>query len=165
MTVRVIRGDALHLHGLSTDTKPVNNIPDGSDYYETDTGVFWFLDVDTWVPKNSLETIRALLAGIVNAKLTGSLVLNETNKVTTANTDILTNYTSIVNTNSVLMVLTNTAGVLSLEVDGILGTLNSGTALDAGKWYAFDVLMTEGSVYNLQFSVNATMQIKWIGGI
>lgn len=74
MTVRTIRGNALHLHGLSTEDKPINNIPDGSDFYETDTGVFWFFDVDTWVPKNSLETIRALLAGIINVKLTGSNV-------------------------------------------------------------------------------------------
>ena len=53
MTVRTIRGNALHLYGLSIDVKPVDNIPDGSGFYETDTGEFWFLDVDTWVLKSS----------------------------------------------------------------------------------------------------------------
>jgi len=100
-----------------------------------------------------------------HVQLTGSLIAKETNKAVTVDTDILTDYTATANSNSALMVSTNTAGILKLEVDGVLGSLNSGTALDAGKWYAFDVLMTDGSVYNLQFSVNATMQIKWIGGI
>ena len=62
------------------------------------------------------------------------------------------------------MVSTSATGILSLAVDGVLSTLNSGIALDINKWYAFDVLLLTGSTYNLQLSVDATMQIKWVGG-
>lgn len=93
----------------------------------------------------------------------GSLVANETNKAVTANTNILAaNYTADGNKSSLLMVLTNTPNVLSLLVDGVSGTLNSGIALDAGKWYAFEIPITYQSTYNLQSSVSATMQIKWV---
>jgi len=117
--------------------------------------------------------IRGWLSGIYNllfsgsakVQLTGSLISKETNKAVTANTDILTDYTATVNMTSTLMVLTNTSGILSLEVDSVLGSMNGGIALDTGKWYAFDIPITNTSVYNLKFSVNATMQIKWIGGI
>ena len=98
-------------------------------------------------------------------KLTGSLICKETNKVVAVATDILNDYTATINTNSTLMVMTNTVGILSLEVDAVLGSLNSAVALDTGKWYAFDIPITATSVYNLQFSAIATMQIKWIGGI
>ena len=92
---------------------------------------------------------------------------NEVNKAVTAATDILTtDYTATESGISVLMVLTNTAGILSLEVDNVAGQLNGGTNLDAGKWYAFDVPIIEDSLYNLQFSINATLQVKWfLGGV
>lgn len=102
---------------------------------------------------------------LADIQLTGSTLAKETNKAVTAATDILTDYTAPSNANSVLMVLTNTAGVLSLEVDAVLGSLNGGNPLDIGKWYAFEIPLTATSIYNLQFSVNATMQIKWIGGV
>ncbi len=94
----------------------------------------------------------------------GRIITTSTNKAVTLNTDILTDYTSAKTMQTTLMVETNTGGVLSLEVDGILASLNGGVALEAGKWYAFDVPMLAASVYNLQLSASATMQIKWIGG-
>jgi len=119
--------------------------------------------------------IRGWLSGIfnlfnggtakVNATLTGSIICKETNKITAIATDILTDYTATTNMNSTLMIMTNTTGILSLEVDGVLGYLNGGTSLDVSKWYAFEVPITNTSVYNLQFSAVATMQIKWIGGV
>jgi len=92
---------------------------------------------------------------------------NEVNKAVTAATDILTtDYTATESGISVLMISTNTAGILSLEVDSVVGQLNGGTNLDIGKWYAFDVPVVEDSLYNLQFSVSATLQIKWfLGGV
>jgi len=98
-------------------------------------------------------------------QLAGSIICKETNKVVAVATDILTDYTATQNMNSTLMVLTNVAGILSLEVDAVLGSMNEGVSLDSGKWYAFDVPITNTSVYNLQFSAIATMQIKWIGGV
>lgn len=97
-------------------------------------------------------------------QLTGSIVANHTSVVVAANTDILTDYTAAKTMQTTLMVETGTGGVLSLEVDGVLASLNGGASLDAGKWYAFDIPMLATSVYNLKFSVIATMQIKWIGG-
>ena len=97
--------------------------------------------------------------------ITGSLANNQTNKVTLADTDLLTDYTPTKYEKSTLMVMTNTSGVLNLEVDAIMGSLNGGVALDAGKWYAFDIPLMSGSVYNLQISVGATVQIKWLGGV
>jgi len=94
--------------------------------------------------------------------VTGNLANNQTNKVVLANTNILaSNYTSTAYKKSVLQVMTNTAGVLSLVVDGVSGTLNSGSSLVAGAWYEWDVSLLSGSTYNLQLSVGATMQVKW----
>ena len=94
-----------------------------------------------------------------------NLVSNQTNKAVTASTNILAaNYTALNYQQSTLMVSTSATGILSLAVDGVLSTLNSGVALDINKWYAFDVLLLTGSTYNLQLSVDATMQVKWVGG-
>lgn len=97
-------------------------------------------------------------------QLSGSILAKEKNKVVLANTDILTDYTAIPTMQTTLMVETTTGGTLSLEVDGVLASLNGGVALDTGKWYAFDIPVLAASVYNLQFSAGATMQINWIGG-
>lgn len=101
---------------------------------------------------------------VQDVALSGSIITKQTNKAVIANTDIISDFTASGSGASTLMVLTNTSGVLNLEVDSVMGSMNGGTALDAGKWYAFDVPMTDASVYNLQFSVNATLQIKWVGG-
>jgi len=99
---------------------------------------------------------------VVNATVVGSLVNNQTSVVVTANTNILTaNYTSTKYSKSVLQVMTNTAGVLSLVVDGVSGTLNSGINLVANAWYEFDISLLSGLTYNLKLSVGATMQVKW----
>jgi len=96
--------------------------------------------------------------------LTGTIIANCTNVVPVANADIIADYTAPKTMQSTLMVETATGGVLSLKVDGVLANLNSGIALDTGKWYAFDIPIVAASVYNLKFSMGATMQIKWIGG-
>ena len=118
--------------------------------------------------KSLEDKIDKITAGTTPAvtTLSGSLVKNETNKAVTLNTDIFAeNYTADKSMTTTLMVETNTSGVLLLEVDGVLASLNGGASLDAGKWYAFDIPMLSTSVYNLQFSVNTTLQIKWIGGL
>jgi hypothetical protein len=97
-------------------------------------------------------------------QLSGSILANETDKAATANTDILTDITATKTEMTTLMVATNTGGILKLEVDGSLNSLNGGVALDTDKWYAFDIPMLAESVYNLQLSASATMQLKWIGG-
>lgn len=104
------------------------------------------------------------VSNATTAQLTGSILADETNKAVTLNTDILTDYTATKTMQTTLMVATNTSGILKLEVDGSLNSLNGGTALDTGKWYAFDVPVLADSVYNLQLTASATMQIKWIGG-
>ena len=110
------------------------------------------------------SSINANIKGLLKYTI-GNLVNNQTNKAVTASTNILTaNYTAINYQQSTLMVSTSATGTLSLAVDGVLSTLNSGIALDINKWYAFDVLLLTGSTYNLQLSVDATMQIKWVGG-
>lgn len=113
--------------------------------------------------QTTLAAVLATLQGTLNVNVNGSLVAKETNKAVTANTNILAaDYTADGNKSSLLMVLTDTSSVLSLLVDGVSGTLNSGIALDAGKWYAFEIPITYQSTYNLQSSVSATMQIKWV---
>lgn len=98
----------------------------------------------------------------VRTTITGSLANNQTNVVVTANTDILlSDYTSTAYRKSVLQVMTDTSGVLSLVVDGAAGALYSGNPLLANCWYDFDVSLLSGSIYNLQLSIGATMQIKW----
>lgn len=99
---------------------------------------------------------------VVVALISGSLANNQTNASVTANTNILTaNYTATAYRKSVLQVMTNTAGILSLVVDGVSGTLNSGSALTANAWYEFEISLLSGSTYNLQLSADATMQVKW----
>ena len=98
----------------------------------------------------------------VNANIVGSLAKKETNKVVLANTDIfVADYDPTQYSKSVLQVMSNTEGVLSLVVDGVSGTLNSGLALTANAWYEFDISLLSGSIYNLKLSVGATMQVKW----
>lgn len=98
----------------------------------------------------------------VPVSVVGSLANNQTNVIVTANANILaSNYTSTKYSKSVLQVMTNTAGVLSLIVDGVSGTLNSGSSFVAGAWYEFDISLLSGSAYNLQLSIGATMQVKW----
>jgi|GEM_PF-5232732 len=111
-----------------------------------------------------ITTLRTNSKGEQIVAVAGSILQNETNKVVVANTDILTDYTATKTIQTTLMVETATGGILSLEVDGVLASLNGGSALDTGKWYAFDIPILAASVYNLKFSVGATMQIKWIGG-
>jgi len=101
----------------------------------------------------------------VPAKIVGSLAKRGKNIAVLANTDIFADYTPAVYQKSTLMVQTNTTGVLSLEVDGVMGKLNGGIALEAGNLYAFDILLVAGIAYNLQLSVGATVQINWVGGI
>jgi len=113
-------------------------------------------------PNNLPRKIEVDADGNLKTSIAGSLANNQTNKVATANTNILAaNYTSAKYSKSVLQVMTNTAGVLSLVVDGISGTLNSGSTLVAGAWYEFDISLLSESTYNLQLSVGATMQVKW----
>lgn len=100
-----------------------------------------------------------------SVQLSGSNVADETDKAATANTDILTDITATKTEMTTLMVATGTGGILSLKVDAKLASLNGGVALNANQWYAFDIPMLAAAVYNLQLSVNATIQIKWIGGI
>lgn len=92
----------------------------------------------------------------------GVQVANETGKSVTADTDVLTDYTAETNESSLLLVLTDTEGVLSLILDDVSGCLNDGDSLEASKWYAFEIPVTSGSTYNLQFSVDSTLQIKWV---
>jgi hypothetical protein len=99
----------------------------------------------------------------VAVEVSGSLVAKETNKVVTAATNILaSDYTATKNGSMQLMVQTDTAGVLSLIVDGVSGKMNAGASLATGVLYAFEIPMTAESTYNLQLSVGATMQIKWV---
>lgn len=106
-----------------------------------------------------------VVGGIGSAvSLSGSILANETSKAATADTDILTDYTATKTMQTTLMVATDTSGILSLEVDGSLNSLNGGVALTADQWYAFDIPILAASVYSLQLSASATMQIKWIGG-
>jgi len=113
-------------------------------------------------------TANTILARLKDIKdgipLTGSILGDETDKAVTTNTDILTDYNATKTMQTTLMVATNTSGIIKLEVDGSLNSLNGGISLDSGKWYAFDIPVLADSVYNLQFSVNTTLQIKWIGG-
>jgi len=103
-----------------------------------------------------------LVTGAFKVSLVGSLAKKETNKVVTENTNIWTeNYTAIKCSKSILQVATNTAGVLSLVVDGVSSTLNSGSPLVANAWYEFDISLLSESTYNLQLSVGSTMQVKW----
>jgi len=97
--------------------------------------------------------------------IAGSLAKNLINKVVVANTNIDTDYTAPSFQKSTLMVMTNTTGVLSLIADVVSGSLNSGTSLNSNQWYSFEVPLMSGSVYNLQFSAGATMQVKWLGGV
>ena len=99
-----------------------------------------------------------------HVQLTNEINANETDKIVTADTDILSDYTTNKTVNTTLMVMTDTAGVLKLKVNGKIGSLNGGIALDVDKWYAFDIPVLATSVYNLRFSVDATLQINWIGG-
>ncbi len=101
----------------------------------------------------------------VNVNITGSLVKRGKDIVVLANTDIFTDYTSTIYQKSTMQVVTGTTGVLSLETDGVFSKLNGGVALDAGNLYAFEILLMAGVAYNLQLSVNATMQINWAGGV
>jgi hypothetical protein len=126
-------------------------------------------------PEAVSATLLALLRGVIKqlqgdgtegkaapVSVVGSLANNQTDASVTANTDILTeDYTATSYNKSVLQVMTDTAGVLSLIVDDVSGTLNSGSALTANAWYEFEVSLLSGSTYNLQLSVNATMQVKW----
>ena len=135
--------------GLSTDTKPASALT-GSLAKETDTGNEFIFNGAAWVPYSQPVSV------------VGSLANNQTNKAVTANTNILTaNYTPTKYSKSVLQVMTNTAGVLSLVVDGVSGTFNSGSPLTANAWYEFEVSLLLASTYNLKLSVGATMQVKW----
>ena len=119
---------------------------------------------DPAVADGDMASLRVNAKGEAIVALSGSIVENQKNKVTAVATDIMTDYTAPKTMETTLLVSTNTAGILSLECDGVLGTLNGGIALDTGKWYSFDIPMVAALVYNLQFSAIATMQIKWIGG-
>ena len=101
----------------------------------------------------------------VNASIVGSLAKQLTNETILADTDIIADYIPTTYQKSTLMVMTDTSGVLALEIDGVMGHLNGGIALDAGKWYAFDILLMTGLVYNMQLSVGAIVQINWAGGV
>jgi len=117
------------------------------------------------IVESGYNFIKSSSIGSQQVNIIGTLINNQTSKAVTASTNILTaNYTSLNYQQSTLMVSTSTTGILSLAVDGVLSTLNSGVALDINKWYAFDVLLLKDSTYNLQLSVDATMQIKWAGG-
>ena len=98
----------------------------------------------------------------VNATVVGSLANNQTDAIVLANTNVLaSDYTPVAYQNSKLVVATSVSGVLSLVLDGVAITLNSGIALVAGAAYAFDIPLMAGSTYNLQLSVGATTQVKW----
>lgn len=116
--------------------------------------------------KSLEDKIDAIIDGSAPAvtQLSGSIIADETDKAATANTDILTDIIATKTEMTTLMVATNTGGILNLEVDGSLNSLNGGVALTAGQWYAFDIPVLAASVYNLQITVDATMQIKWMGG-
>lgn len=124
----------------------------GDKFITTDTKLEYEYTGAAWIIKST------------GVQLSGSILADETDKAATANTDILTDITATKTEMTTLMVATNTGGTLKLEVDGSLNSLNGGVALDAGKWYAFDIPILAASVYNLQLSASATMQIKWIGG-
>lgn len=99
----------------------------------------------------------------VPVRIEADLVAKLTAQSVTADTDILTSaFTATENRTSLLLVMTNTEGILSLVLDGVSGYLNDGDSLEASKWYAFEIPVTSGSTYNLQFSVDATLQIKWV---
>lgn len=102
------------------------------------------------------------LAMATSSAIVGSLANNQTNKSAIANTNILTsNYTPSAYQNSKLVVGASASGVLSIVIDGVALTLNSGVVLVAGAAYSFDIPLLAGSTYNLKYSVNATMQVKW----
>lgn len=96
----------------------------------------------------------------LSVRTDGDLITKKTNVSVTANTNILdSDYTANNNKPSLLMVATNTAGNISLLVDGLAAILG---ALEAEKWYVFEIPLTENSTYNLQLSQTAVMQINWI---
>ena len=134
---------------LSTDTK-LTTVQAGSKCEEIDTGKEYIFDGTDWNQIVGATT------------LTGSLANIQTDAIVLANADILTtDFTPTQYSKSVLQIMSDTAGILSLVVDGVSGTLNSGLALTANAWYEFDVSLLSGSTYNLQLSVGATMQVKW----
>lgn len=141
--------NGIQLAGLSTDKKPVDKIPGGSLFLELDTGRWFILSGENWVPKAD----RAQL-----------LLARETDKAVTAGTGILEDCVAPTDLNTRLAVLTDTAGIVSLEVDGALGALFGGAALDPEKWYFAEIPIPAGAELDLQFSAAAVLQICWIGG-
>ena len=49
--VSIINLDMINYIGLSTDTKPTENMQNGSSFYEMDTGATYYYDADseTWI--------------------------------------------------------------------------------------------------------------------
>lgn len=96
----------------------------------------------------------------------GNTIGNQTSLSVAAATNILTSsYSAASCQESTLMLMTDTVGTLSLLVDGVSGLLNNGVTLATGQWYTFKIPLASGSTYNIQFSVGATLQIKWVAGI
>jgi hypothetical protein len=110
-----------------------------------------------------VATLQTTATGelLTQTTIVGSLANKQKDKVALASTDLLSDYTALTYQKSILMFATDTAGILSLEVDGVMKTLNSGIALTANAWYTFELPLFTGSVYNLQISVGATVQILW----
>ncbi|HOJ78431.1 MAG TPA: hypothetical protein PL158_10080 [Bacillota bacterium] len=109
---------------------------------------------------DKLNTVIDKLNTGLSVRTDGDLITKKTDVSVTANTNILdSDYTANNNKPSLLMVATNTAGDISLLVDGLAAILG---ALEAEKWYVFEIPLTENSTYNLQFSQTAVMQINWI---
>ena len=98
--------------------------------------------------------------------LSAGIVANLTSAASTANTNIMgSNFTGAATQMSELAFNASVAGVLSVMIDGVAWVLNNGNALVAGNGYTFDVPILSGSTYNLQLSVAATVQVKWVAGV
>jgi len=108
-----------------------------------------------------VNTLLINTDGSINVKESGSLANNQTNKSITSNTNILSDFIPTKFSDSVLQVMSNTTGTLSLVIDGVSGFLNSGLNIEANSWYSFEISLLTGLTYNLQFSTNAVLQVKW----
>ena len=108
------------------------------------------------------KTYKTNASGQIETVVVGSLAKEPFNNLVTANTNIFaTNYTSDRYSKSTIQIKTNAVGILSAVINDEVSMFNSGIALNANCLYEFDLSLLSGLTYNLQFSVNATVQINW----
>lgn len=145
---------------------PISVDPGGVPYLaNADSGGNLTVPVENYILSGGLY-VPVSTTNPFPTSIVGSLANHQKDVAVTANTNILTSdYVSPNTQKSVLQVQTDTSGILSLVYEGVEGNLNSGIALNAGQLYAFEIILLDGLAYNLQFSINAIMQIHWVGGV